>query len=113
MQLHLKNIRLQIDWLAVLFPCIAAALGERKRAGQTLVGFAAETNDVVANAQGKLRRKSLDLIVANDVTMAGAGFDVDTNIITLIDAGSTRELPLMTKREAADRILDRVLELRA
>ena len=94
-------------------PDIAAALGERKRAGQTLVGFAAETNDVVANAQGKLRRKSLDLIVANDVTMAGAGFDVDTNIITLIDAGSTRELPLMTKREAADRILDRVLELRA
>ena len=94
-------------------PDIAAALGKRKRAGQTLVGFAAETNDVVANAQGKLRRKSLDLIVANDVTRAGAGFDVDTNIITLIDAGSTRELPLMTKREAADRILDRVLELRA
>lgn len=94
-------------------PDIAAALGERKRAGQTLVGFAAETNDVVANAQGKLRRKSLDLIVANDVTRVGAGFDVDTNIITLIDAGSTRELPLMTKREAADRILDRVLELRA
>ena len=94
-------------------PDIAAALGERKRAGQTLVGVAAETNDVVANAQGKLRRKSLDLIVANDVTRAGAGFDVDTNIITLIDAGSTRELPLMTKREAADRILDRVLELRA
>ena len=51
--------------------------------------------------------------MANDVTRAGAGFDVDTNIITLIDAGSTRELPLMTKREAADRILDRVLELRA
>ena len=94
-------------------PDIAAALGERKRAGQTLVGFAAETNDVVANAQGKLRRKSLDLIVANDVTRAGAGFDVDTNIITLIDAESTCELPLMTKREAADRILDRVLELRA
>ena len=94
-------------------PDIAAALGERKHAGQTLVGFAAETNDVVDNAQGKLRRKSLDLIVANDVTRAGAGFDVDTNIITLIDAGSTRELPLMTKREAADRILDRVLELRA
>lgn len=94
-------------------PDIAAALGERKRAGQTLVGFAAETNDVVANAQGKLRRKSLDLIVANDVTRVGAGFDVDTNIITLIDAVSTRELPLMTKREAADRILDRVLELRA
>ena len=94
-------------------PDIAAALVERKRAGQTLVGFAAETNDVVANAQGKLRRKSLDLIVANDVTRAGAGFDVDTNIITLIDAESTCELPLMTKREAADRILDRVLELRA
>lgn len=94
-------------------PDIAAALGARKHPGQMLVGFAAETNNVIENAQGKLKRKSLDLIVANDVTRAGAGFDVDTNIVTLIDGEGMKELPMMTKREVADGILDRVAELRA
>ena len=94
-------------------PDIAAALGARKHPGQTLVGFAAETNNVIENAQGKLKRKSLDRIVANDVTRAGAGFDVDTNIVTLIDGEGMKELPMMTKREVADGILDRVAELRA
>lgn len=94
-------------------PDIAAALGARKHPGQTLVGFAAETNNVIENAQGKLKRKSLDLIVANDVTRAGAGFDVDTNIVTLVDGEGMKELPMMTKREVADGILDRVAELRA
>ena len=94
-------------------PDIAAALGARKHPGQTLVGFAAETNNVIENAHGKLKRKSLDLIVANDVTRAGAGFDVDTNIVTLIDGEGMKELPMMTKREVADGILDRVAELRA
>ncbi len=94
-------------------PDIAAALGARKHPGQTLVGFAAETNNVIENAQGKLKRKSLDLIVANDVTRAGAGFDVDTNIVTLIDGEDMKELPMMAKREVADGILDRVAELRA
>ena len=94
-------------------PDIAAALGARKHPGQTLVGFAAETNNVIENAQGKFKRKSLDLIVANDVTRAGAGFDVDTNIVTLIDGEGMKELPMMTKREVADGILDRVAELRA
>lgn len=94
-------------------PDIAAELGRMKRAGQTLVGFAAETNDVNANAREKLARKSLDLIVANDVTRAGAGFDVDTNIVTLIDAEDMRELPIMSKREVADSVLDHVLRLRA
>ena len=94
-------------------PDIAAALGARKHTGQTLVGFAAETNNVIENAQGKLKRKALDLIVANDVTRAGAGFDVDTNIVTLIDGEGMKELPMMTKREVADGILDRVAELRA
>ena len=94
-------------------PDIAAALGARKHPGQTLVGFAAETNNVIENAQGKLKRKSLDLIVANDVTRSGAGFDVDTNIVTLIDGEGMKELPMMTKREVADGILDRVAELRA
>ena len=94
-------------------PDIAPAPGARKHPGQTLVGFAAETNNVIENAQGKLKRKSLDLIVANDVTRAGAGFDVDTNIVTLIDGEGMKELPMMTKREVADGILDRVAELRA
>lgn len=94
-------------------PDIAAELGQLKRPGQTLVGFAAETNDVNANARDKLRRKSLDLIVANDVTRAGAGFDVDTNIVTLIDEDEMRELPIMSKRDVADSVLDHVLKLRA
>ena len=64
------------------------------------------------HAQEKLHRKNVDLIVANDVTKPGAGFDVDTNIITLITREAMRDLPLMQKREAADAILDAVLELR-
>lgn len=92
-------------------PDVAKALGEAKRPGQCFVGFAAETNDVEENAQKKLEKKHLDLIVANDVTKPGAGFDVDTNIVTLITPDDVRPLPLLSKREVADRILDRVLEL--
>jgi phosphopantothenoylcysteine decarboxylase/phosphopantothenate--cysteine ligase len=77
------------------------------------VGFAAETNDVVANAQSKYARKGLDLIVANDVTAPGSGFGTDTNQVTLIDARSVEPLPLMAKREVADRVLDRVVRLLA
>ncbi len=94
-------------------PDVAAEVGRRKRPGQTLVGFAAETQQVAANAGKKLRKKNLDLIVANDVTMPGAGFNVDTNIITLITADGAETLPLMSKREAAERILDKVVQLRA
>ena len=94
-------------------PDVARALGERKRPGQLFVGFAAETDDVLAHARQKLERKRLDLIVANDVTRPGAGFDVDTNIVTLISREDMRELPILSKREVADRILDRVLELGA
>ena len=94
-------------------PDVARALGERKRSGQLFVGFAAETNDVLAHARQKLERKRLDLIVANEVTRPGAGFDVDTNIVTLISREDMRELPILSKREVADRILDRVLELGA
>ncbi len=90
---------------------IAAELGRRKRAGQVLVAFAAETNDVLENARGKLDRKNADLVVANDVSRADAGFGVDTNAVTLITREDVRALPLMTKREAADGILDRVAEL--
>ena len=94
-------------------PDVAATLGSSKRTDQTFVGFAAETNDVLAHAQGKLVKKNLDMIVANDVTAPGAGFDVNTNIVTLITKAEIRSLPLMSKDDVADHILDAVLELRA
>jgi phosphopantothenoylcysteine decarboxylase/phosphopantothenate--cysteine ligase len=73
------------------------------------VGFAAESEDLVANAKKKLKAKQLDLIVANDITQADSGFDVDTNRVIMIDKkGKAEELPLMSKREVADKILDRV-----
>ena len=90
---------------------IAAELGRRKPAGQILVAFAAETNDVLANAQGKLARKNADLVVANDVSRSDAGFGVDTNAVTLISRTDVRLLPLMSKRAVADAILDRIAEL--
>jgi phosphopantothenoylcysteine decarboxylase/phosphopantothenate--cysteine ligase len=76
-----------------------------------LVGFAAETSDAVLKAQDKLARKHIDLIIANDVTTPGAGFDVETNQVALITGASVRELPLLPKREVAGAILDRVQEL--
>lgn len=91
---------------------IAAELGRRKQPGQILVAFAAETNDVMDNARGKLIKKNADLIVANDVSRSDAGFGVDTNVITLITAEDVRALEKMSKRAAADAILSRVQELR-
>ena len=88
---------------------ILAELGRRRRPGQVLVGFAAETGDVVAGAEEKLRRKQLDLIVANDVTAAGAGFGHDTNAATILDtAGHRTGVPLTSKREVARILLDLV-----
>ena len=89
-------------------PDVAKSLGENKRPGQVLVTFAAETNDVLENAQKKRKKKNADLMVANDVTKPGAGFGVDTNVVTLIDDDGLESLPLLSKREVADRILDRV-----
>ena len=91
---------------------IAAELGRRKQPGQILVAFAAETNDVMDNARGKLIKKNADLIVANDVSRSDAGFGVDTNVITLITAEDVRALEKMSKRAAAGAILSRVRELR-
>jgi phosphopantothenoylcysteine decarboxylase / phosphopantothenate---cysteine ligase len=86
-------------------------LGRDKPAGQVLVGFAAETDDVEANAVGKLRRKRLDLIVANDVGAPGVGFEHDTNAVLILGAdGSRTAVPLTTKEEAADAVLDAVSE---
>lgn len=93
-------------------PDVAATLGKAKRSGQVFVGFAAETNDVLAHAKDKLARKNLDMIVANDVTRPGAGFDVDTNIVTLITKDGQEALPMMSKAEVAQRILDRALAFR-
>ena len=93
-------------------PDVAATLGKAKRSGQVFVGFAAETNDVLAHARDKLARKNLDMIVANDVTRPGAGFDVDTNIVTLNTKDRQEALPMMSKAEVAQRILDRALALR-
>ena len=90
---------------------IAAELGRRKHAGQVLVAFAAETDDVMENAKAKLARKNADLIVANDVTRPDAGFGVDTNAVTLITRTDARALPVMSKPQVAHAILDRVLEL--
>jgi phosphopantothenoylcysteine decarboxylase/phosphopantothenate--cysteine ligase len=93
-------------------PDILAELGRETQQGRVLVGFAAETNAVAENARGKLARKGADLIVANDVTQEGAGFDADTNIVTIYSRDG-REIPLpkMSKLEVANRILDRVLEI--
>jgi phosphopantothenoylcysteine decarboxylase/phosphopantothenate--cysteine ligase len=94
-------------------PDILAGLGQRKRAGQILVGFAAETSDVVANAESKLRRKNLDLIVANDVSAPHVGFQHDTNAVTIVtSSGAVIVVPLTDKRSVATAILQSVVELR-
>ena len=91
---------------------ILAALGERKTS-QVLVGFAAETQNLIEYAQDKLERKNLDLIVANDVNALDAGFDSDSNRVTMIDRDNNKvELPLMPKREVAEYILDAAIRLK-
>ena len=85
---------------------IAAALGEMKQPHQRLVGFALETNDEVAHAQGKLKRKNLDFIVLNSLNDKGAGFRHDTNKITIISATEIKEYPLKPKSEVARDIVD-------
>jgi phosphopantothenoylcysteine decarboxylase/phosphopantothenate--cysteine ligase len=95
-------------------PDILGDLGQRrvsKGSGPLLVGFAAETEDVIAKARAKLKAKQVDLIVANDVSRADAGFEVETNAATLVAADTLEELPLQSKRAMAGRILDRVSTL--
>jgi len=92
-------------------PDIMAECGRRKKAGQILVGFAAETENLIENAQAKLRAKKLDMIVANDVSAAGVGFDSDRNAGHLLLAdGRVVELPAMTKAAFAERVLDAVAD---
>jgi phosphopantothenoylcysteine decarboxylase/phosphopantothenate--cysteine ligase len=75
------------------------------------IGFAAETDDLIANARGKLQRKGLDLIVANDVSAPGSGFGTDTNEVVFVSAAGAERLPLLPKRAVADRLLDRLVSL--
>jgi phosphopantothenoylcysteine decarboxylase/phosphopantothenate--cysteine ligase len=94
-------------------PDIMAGLGQQK-GDRLLVGFATETEDVLHNAERKLRSKNMDLIVANDVTQEGAGFAGDTNIVTLIDCtGKIEPLSIMSKDEVAHVVYDRLLALKA
>ena len=95
-------------------PDILAELGRDRAASRILVGFAAETNALADNARLKLKRKGADMVVANDVTQEGAGFDTDTNIVTIFTRdGRETSLPKLTKFEVANRVLDCVLKLQA
>ena len=91
-------------------PDIAKAVGEVK-GEKKLVIFSAETENLQENATKKLYSKNADMVVANDVTMAGAGFNVDTNIVTLITRSDEESLPVMSKRDVANAILDRTIKL--
>jgi phosphopantothenoylcysteine decarboxylase/phosphopantothenate--cysteine ligase len=94
-------------------PDILGALGASKPPGQILVGFAAETDRVAENAQRKLARKNLDLIVANDVSAPGVGFDHDTNAVTIFSSGGeVRNVPLAEKATIARAVLDEVVACR-
>ena len=87
---------------------ILAALGKMKTPGQFLCGFSMETENVLENARGKLTRKNLDMIAANDIKTPGAGFAVDTNVLTLITPAGETSLPLLSKDAAADALLDAI-----
>jgi phosphopantothenoylcysteine decarboxylase/phosphopantothenate--cysteine ligase len=96
-------------------PDILAEVSANRRNGLLVVGFAAETNDVLNYARAKLKRKQLDAIVANDITREGAGFDTETNAVSILtrDGDAPIELPLMSKTDAAHRILDEIARLRS
>ena len=87
-------------------------LGENRVPGQVICGFSMETRDLVENSSAKLTKKNLDMVVANNLKVAGAGFGVDTNVVTFITPDGTRELPLMSKADVADAILDEILKRR-
>ncbi len=90
---------------------ILGYLGQHKRDGQVICGFSMETQDVIKNSEKKLTNKNCDMICANSLKTAGAGFKTDTNVITLITEGGAVELPIMTKEQAAHRILDELAKM--
>ena len=87
-------------------------LGENRRKGQFLCGFSMETENMLENSRAKLEKKHVDMICANNLKVAGAGFGTDTNVMTVITRTGEEELPLMSKEEAASRILDLAVSLR-
>lgn len=87
-------------------------LGEHKKPGQFLCGFSMETQNMLENSKKKLQKKNLDMIVANNLKMQGAGFETDTNIVTMITKDQVFELELMSKEDVAFRLLDKILELK-
>lgn len=87
-------------------------LGERRRPGQVICGFSMETQNMLENSRAKLEKKRVDMICANNLKVAGAGFGTRTNVMTLITREGVEELPLMSKEEAASRILDLAVSLR-
>lgn len=89
---------------------ILGFLGAHKREGLFLCGFSMETENVEENSRAKLQKKNLDLIVANNLKQAGAGFGTDTNIVTLLSEKAAIELPVMSKEDVADRLLDYIME---
>lgn len=90
---------------------ILSWLGEHRRPGQVICGFSMETRDMVANSQAKLEKKRVDMICANNLKVSGAGFGVDTNILTVITRQGAEELPLMGKEDAAGQVIDRAVAL--
>ena len=86
-------------------------LGENKKEGQFLCGFSMETQNMISNSRAKLEKKNLDMVAANNVKEAGAGFQGDTNVLTLITQKEETSLPLMSKEDAANKLLDKILEL--
>jgi phosphopantothenoylcysteine decarboxylase/phosphopantothenate--cysteine ligase len=94
-------------------PDILGTIGNAKRDGQILIGFAAETENLLENAREKLARKNCDAIVANDITQQGAGFDVETNIVTWVSQSGADAWPIGSKAEVAARIVDEITKLRS
>lgn len=89
---------------------ILAYLGVHRREGQFLCGFSMETEHMLENSRAKLEKKNIDMIAANNLKQAGAGFGTDTNVVTLLTKDETVELPMMSKEEVADRLLDQILK---
>ena len=87
-------------------------LGEHKKPGQFLCGFSMETRDLIGNSRAKLTKKNLDMVAANNVKVEGAGFGIDTNVLTLITQEEEASLPLMSKEDAALKLLDKILSMR-
>lgn len=92
---------------------ILAWLGAHRQKGQILCGFSMETEHLLENSRAKLEKKKIDMIVANSLRQEGAGFGADTNVVTLLTKEGAEELPLLSKEEVADRLLDRLLDLEA